>query len=74
MASKKSISLVKGSNWQGVYINGQLVTDGWMLDIHDLEKVLKALKVQINVVNHDDAWLSKACLPRRLKDVKRKRK
>lgn len=74
MASKKSVSIVKGSNWEGIYINGQLVADGWQIQLADLEKVLKNLNVQYNVVNHDDNWLKKTTFPKKLKDVHRRKK
>jgi hypothetical protein len=72
MAAKKSVSVVRGSNWEGVYINGQLVAEGWVLQLNDFEKILKSFNITVNVVNHDDNWLKKTTLPKKMKDVRRK--
>lgn len=65
---KNKITFVDSDDWEGLYINGELVLENHSLRIYD---VLKALGIKYEVINADDDWLA-SCgnLPENLTDVK----
>ena len=71
---KKSIAMVVMSNWQGLYVDEKLVTEGEKLGIYDLDA---ALKLDINYHYPDGLPLTKAAryynkykhLPEKLADT-----
>jgi hypothetical protein len=71
---KKSIAIVHLINWQGLYINGKLVTEGERIGITDLAE---ALKLDMHYHYPDGLPLSKAkkyyndhkCMPEKLTDT-----
>lgn len=58
-----------GDDWEGVYINGKLVTEGHHVRIDEL---LQLLGIDGGQIYADDAWLAEqGSLPENLEDVKR---
>jgi len=66
---KPKITLVDGDDWQGLYVNGELVTQGHSIRAQDVCEVLGA---DYAFVSADYEWLDeRGALPELLKDVKR---
>jgi hypothetical protein len=60
--------MVRGNDWDGLFINGKLACEGHSLQYHE---VSKALGVQLKEKQADPAWLDKEThFPENLKDVR----
>jgi len=70
LKSNKKVVLVDGDDWQGLYVNGKLETQGHSVELDD---VLKVFGITIDTIYADLDWLSDlGYLPDKLKDVKGK--
>jgi hypothetical protein len=66
--TKQQIVLVDGDGWEGLYINGRLVTQGHHVTKQDL---LEHLGIDSDFRFADTEWLAdRGHLPDRLRDVK----
>ena len=66
--NNKKIHLVSGDDWEGLYINGNLVTEGHQITN---EELLEILGVDFNTSLADIDWLEeRGSFPEKLTDVK----
>ncbi|WP_407529246.1 hypothetical protein [Methylobacterium oryzisoli] len=63
--------MVRGNDWEGLYLNGRLVAQGHRVDV---ENVLRACGVAVHpTVEPDQDWLeNEGMLPDTLSEVKRR--
>lgn len=66
--NSRAIVVVRGEDWEGLYINGQLAVEGHMLSPVD---VFTAFGIRVDVINCNEEWLAEErSLPINLADVK----
>lgn len=70
MTNPPEITLVRGEDWEGMYVNDELVAEGHSLDAR---VIIEALKLNLKpTIFIDYDWLEKrGTLPRDLKEVPR---
>jgi hypothetical protein len=62
------VTYVVGNDWEGLYVDGEIVNQGHTLRLQDLAE---ALKIDLHTVEPDDEWLGKVGhLPQKLSKVK----
>ncbi len=62
------ITIVYGDDWEGLYLNGVLVTENHSLHVGE---VLEALEISCGYEETDREWMDeRRCLPRLLDDCK----
>lgn len=65
--SKSDVVIVSGDNWEGIYINGVLITEGHDLTAGD---ALASIGIHYSELGADAEWLNaEGSLPSFLKDV-----
>lgn len=65
----RAITLVRGDDWQGLYVDGRLVNEGHRILEEDFAR---ALGVEVTFQRADEGWLEdRGDLPRQLTDVVR---
>lgn len=65
-----SIQLVVGDDWEGLYVNGELKTQGHSMSVRD---VVEALGFSLQVFEPDMEWLDgEGALPKSFADVELK--
>lgn len=65
---KKEVVFVLADDWEGMYIDGELVAEGHSLEV---DTVCIALDIESEERWADDEWLTaRGRLPKELKDVK----
>lgn len=62
------ITVITGEDWEGLYVNGELVRQGYRVTLKD---VLEIFGLSLKVVDCDEDWLgARGGLPAKLSEVK----
>lgn len=62
------VTIVISNDWEGLYINGELIQESHQIRARD---VLDALKIKHDRIICDEQWLEdRGCLPAQLNEVK----
>jgi hypothetical protein len=68
VANRPQVTIVSGDDWEGLYINGELIEESHHIGVDD---VLGYLGIPCDVIYPDQDWLvERGCLPVELSEVK----
>jgi hypothetical protein len=69
---KRTVTVVRGDDWSGLYIDGVLVEEGHRLGVEDVLEVVRHLgPFDVETVDADQEWLeSEGNLPKLLGEVR----
>lgn len=67
---KKEVVLVKGDDWEGIYINGRLIFENHSLSAKEIFRILG-----FDIIDVDDQWLGdRGSFPENISEVKKEEK